>query len=99
MTLKHARMENLIPPLSVNPIIEDIVQIELESLRGMLLRYLSIQSRGRPRSRPVCEENWRPIRIGRWNYSTEISSRSTREAKTWHNSYIPILPETWDIIR
>ena len=48
MTLKYARMENLIPPLSVNPIIDAIVQMALEAQRGMLLRYPNILSRGRP---------------------------------------------------
>jgi hypothetical protein len=48
MTLKYARMENLIPPLSVNPIIDAIIQMALEAQRGMLLRYPSILSRGRP---------------------------------------------------
>jgi hypothetical protein len=48
MTLKYARMENLIPPLSENPIIDAIVQIALEAQRGMLLRYPTILSRGRP---------------------------------------------------
>ncbi len=48
MTLKYARMENLIPPLSENPIIDAIVQMALEAQRGMLLRYPNILSRGRP---------------------------------------------------
>ncbi len=48
MTLKYARMENLIPPLSENPIIDAIVQMALEAQRGMLSRYPNILSRGRP---------------------------------------------------
>jgi len=48
MTLKYARMENLIRPLSVNPIIDAIVQMALEAQRGMLLRYPNILSGGRP---------------------------------------------------
>jgi len=48
MTLKYARMEDLIPPLSVNPIIDEIVNLELEAQRGMLVRYPRILSRGRP---------------------------------------------------
>ena len=48
MTLKYARMENLISPLSVNPIIDEIVQMQLEAQREMLLRYPRILSRGRP---------------------------------------------------
>lgn len=48
MTLKYARMEDLIPSLSENPIIVAIVQMALEAQRGMLLRYPNILSRGRP---------------------------------------------------
>ena len=48
MTLKYARMENLIPPLSVNPIIDEIVQMELKAQREMLLQYPGILTRGRP---------------------------------------------------
>jgi Protein of unknown function (DUF4125) len=48
MTLKYARMENLIPPLNENPIIDAIVEMALEAQRGMLLRYPNILSRGRP---------------------------------------------------
>ena len=48
MTLKYARMENLIPPLNVNPIIDMIVQMELESQREMLSRYPNILGQGRP---------------------------------------------------
>ncbi len=38
MTLKYARMENLIPPLNVNPIIDMIVQMETEAQREMLYK-------------------------------------------------------------
>ena len=48
LTLKYARMENLIPPLNENPIIDAIVQMALEAQRGMLLRYPNILSHGRP---------------------------------------------------
>jgi hypothetical protein len=48
MTLKYARMENLIPPLNGNPIIDMIVQMELEAQREMLSRYPNILARGRP---------------------------------------------------
>jgi hypothetical protein len=48
MTLKYARMENLIPPLTVNPIIDAIVQMALEAQRVMLERYPNILSQGRP---------------------------------------------------
>jgi len=34
MTLKYARMEDLIPPLSTNPIIDAIVEMALEAQRG-----------------------------------------------------------------
>jgi len=66
MTLKYARMENLIPPLNENPIIDAIVEMALEAQRGMLLRYPNILSHGRPledngsgplRSRPTCAGN------------------------------------------
>ena len=48
MTLKYARMENLIPPLNENPVIDAIVEMALEAQRGMLFRYPNILSRGRP---------------------------------------------------
>jgi hypothetical protein len=48
MTLKYARMENLIPPLNENPIIDRIVQMELEAQREMLSRYPNILGQGRP---------------------------------------------------
>lgn len=48
MTLKYARMENLIPPLNINPIIDKIVQMELEAQREMLSRYPNILGHGRP---------------------------------------------------
>jgi len=48
MTLKYARMENLIPPLNQNPIIDVIVQMELEAQQEMHSRYPNILGRGRP---------------------------------------------------
>ena len=48
MTLKYARMENLIPPLNVNPKKGMIVQMELEAQREMLSRYPNILGQGRP---------------------------------------------------
>jgi hypothetical protein len=47
MTLKYARMENLVPPLNVNPIIEIIVHMELEAQREMLSRYPNFIGQGR----------------------------------------------------
>jgi hypothetical protein len=48
MTLKYARMENLIPPLKDNPMIDRIVQMQLEAQREMFSRYPHILGRGRP---------------------------------------------------
>ena len=48
MTLKYARMENRIPPLNENPIIDRIVQMELEAQREMLSRYPNLLGQGRP---------------------------------------------------
>jgi len=48
MTLKYARMEDLIPPLNANPIIDEIVDMELEAQRKMFSRYPNILGRGRP---------------------------------------------------
>jgi hypothetical protein len=48
MTFKYARMENLISPLNLNPIIDEIVQMELEAQREMLSRYPNTLSKGRP---------------------------------------------------
>jgi hypothetical protein len=48
MTLKYARMENLIPPLNANPIMDMIVEMELEAQQEMLSRYPNFLGRGRP---------------------------------------------------
>lgn len=48
MTLKYARMENLIPALNVNPLIDVIVQMQLEAQREMVSRYPNILGQGRP---------------------------------------------------
>lgn len=48
MTLKYARMENLISPLNTNPVIDEIVQLQLAAQREMLLRYPRFLSRARP---------------------------------------------------
>ena len=48
MTLKYARMENLIPPLNTNPIIDEIVELQLAAQKEMLLRYPRFLSRARP---------------------------------------------------
>lgn len=48
MTLKYARMENLIPPLNVNPVIDEIVEMQLEAQREMFSRYPNILGQGRP---------------------------------------------------
>jgi hypothetical protein len=48
MTLKYARMENLIPPLSQNPLIDKIVDLEQEAQEEVSSRYPNFLSRGRP---------------------------------------------------
>ena len=48
MTLKYARMENLIPPLNANPLIDVIVQMQLEAQREMSSCYPNILGQGRP---------------------------------------------------
>jgi hypothetical protein len=48
MTLKYARMENLIPPLSVNPMIDLIVEMQLEAQRKMFSCYPNLLKQGRP---------------------------------------------------
>jgi hypothetical protein len=48
MTLKYARMENLIPVLKTNPLIDKIVHMEVEAQRDMLLRYPDTLGQGRP---------------------------------------------------
>jgi hypothetical protein len=48
LALKYARMDNLIPPLSANSKIDEIIRMQLEAQRGMLLQYPHILSRGRP---------------------------------------------------
>ncbi len=48
LTLKYARMENSIPPLNENPLIDQIVEIEIAWVRELAIRYPNLQSRGRP---------------------------------------------------
>ena len=48
MTLKYARMENLIPPLNDNPVIERIVDLEVAAQREVAERYPYLTRRGRP---------------------------------------------------
>ncbi len=39
MSLKYARMENIIPPLSSNPLIDEIADMLLDAQKGMLSQY------------------------------------------------------------
>jgi len=48
MTLKYARMENRIPPLSINPLIDRIVEIEIAWTKELAAKYPNLHSRGRP---------------------------------------------------
>ena len=48
MTLKYARMENSIPPLSENPLIDRIVEIEIAWTKELAAKYPRLHSRGRP---------------------------------------------------
>ncbi len=52
MTLKYARMENLIPPLHENPqtnnMIYEMVTVQAEWQREMFSKYPALMSRGRP---------------------------------------------------
>ena len=48
MTLKYARMENSIPPLSENPLIDRIVEIEIAWAKELAAKYPKLHSRGRP---------------------------------------------------
>ena len=48
MTLKYARMENIIPPLNENPVIEEIAKLELKSQKRMAEKYPNIIDRARP---------------------------------------------------
>ena len=48
MTLKYARMENSIPPLSENPLIDRIVEIEIAWTKELAAKYPKLNSRGRP---------------------------------------------------
>jgi hypothetical protein len=50
MTLKYARMDNLIPPLNTNPLIGKIVEIQCAWQRDVLLKYPGIMGGGRPLS-------------------------------------------------
>jgi uncharacterized protein DUF4125 len=48
MTLKYARMDNLIPPLSNNPLIDNIVDILVTWQKEMADKYPNLIKRGRP---------------------------------------------------
>ncbi len=48
LTLKYARMENSIPPLNENSLIDQIVEIEIAWAREIAVRYPKLHSRGRP---------------------------------------------------
>ena len=48
LTLKYARMENSIPPLSENPLIDQIVEIEIAWAKELAAKYPNLNSRGRP---------------------------------------------------
>ncbi|MBI9085757.1 MAG: DUF4125 family protein [Desulfobacterales bacterium] len=48
LTLKYARMENSIPPLSENPLIDQIVEIEIAWIKELAAKYPNLHSRGRP---------------------------------------------------
>ena len=47
MTQKYARMDNLIPTLNDNPLIEKIVKIQFEWQKKMFLKYPCFMGRGR----------------------------------------------------
>jgi len=48
MTLKYARMDNLIPALSKNKIIHQIIDIQVAWQKDMMERYPNLINRGRP---------------------------------------------------
>ncbi|MFO7557212.1 MAG: DUF4125 family protein [Desulfobacterales bacterium] len=48
MTLKYARMENLIPPLNTNSVIGEIVRVNVLWQKEMAGKYPNLISRGRP---------------------------------------------------
>jgi len=48
LTLKYARMENSISPLSENPLIDQIVEIEIAWTKELAVKYPNLRSRGRP---------------------------------------------------
>ena len=50
MTQKYARMDNLIPPLSSNPLIDTIVDYHCAWQRSMMKKYPGIMCGGRPLS-------------------------------------------------
>lgn len=48
LTLKYARMENIIPPLTDSPLLKAIVDIEMAWVRELAAQYPLIHSKGRP---------------------------------------------------
>ena len=56
MTVKYARMENRIPAADPDPLIEDIVAIQMRWQAEMIRRYPGIMAGGRPLSRTADDE-------------------------------------------
>ncbi|SHO43601.1 DUF4125 family protein [Desulfopila aestuarii] len=48
LTLKYARMEGIIPQLTDSPLLDAIVDIEMEWVRELAAQYPNIHSKGRP---------------------------------------------------
>ena len=56
MTVKYARMENRIPSADPNPLIEDIVAIQMRWQAEMIRKYPGIMAGGRPLSQAADDE-------------------------------------------
>jgi hypothetical protein len=84
MTLKYARMDNLIPPLSTNPRIGRIRDRFLDWQRQVISRYPNIMrgARGWTVLPPISRGSWRPTRIGHWSCSRRTWKPATRQEAT-----------------
>jgi hypothetical protein len=85
MTLKYARMDDRIPVLNANPLIQEIVAITVEWQYRLLEKYPALIGRGRP-----VEEAFRGVSFKRYlageleTYSDRTLARLGRHVKELH---------------
>jgi len=79
LTLKYARMEDLIPVINDNELIDDIVDITINWIKEMAGRYPNIHKRGRP-----IEEDGPGITSTKTYLKSELETYSDNTLKLHH---------------